>query len=115
VYGKVTQEFLSPTEFCNRVEFGPVQLSLAVNCEAKSDTVVQVNFVETRVSVFGTQLVASPAQGGGEWKYIFSGTLSDSGGSDRGDGDDATTTKRFIRVLEAPNLFVIEQLLPSET
>jgi hypothetical protein len=115
VRGRVTQEFLSPTEFCNRVDFGPLRLSLAVSCEAKSDTVVQVNFVETRVSAFGATLVTSPAKGGGEWKYIFAGTLSDSDDNDRGGAEDATRGRRFIRVLEAPNLFVIEQLLPPET
>jgi hypothetical protein len=116
VRGRVTQEFLSPTEFCNRVDFGPVRLSLAVTCEAKSDAVVQVNFVETRVSAFGRTLVTSPAKGGGEWKYIFAGTLSDSDDHERGGTEDATWgRRRFIRVLEAPNLFVIEQLLPPET
>jgi hypothetical protein len=115
VHGRVTQEFLSPAEFCNRVDFGPVRLSLAVTCEAKSDTVVHVNFVETRVSAWGATLVTSPAQGGGEWKYIFAGTLTEPGSSDGGGTEDATKTRRrFIRVLEAPNLFVIEQLLPPE-
>jgi hypothetical protein len=113
VHGRVTQEFLYPAEFCNRVDFGPVRLSLAVTCEAKSDTVVHVNFVETRVSVWGATLLTSPAQGGGEWKYIFAGTLAEPGSSDGGGTEDATETRRrFIRVLEAPNLFVIEQLLP---
>jgi hypothetical protein len=119
VYGRVTQEFLSPDIFCNRVRLGPVQLSLTARCDVKSDTVVRVNFLKARISLFGKTIVENPASGGGDWKYIFAGIYS--GGDDDDDEDEdgsvpcsSALRPRFVRVLEAPNLFVIEQVLPGD-
>jgi hypothetical protein len=117
VYGRVTQEFPSPDAFCNRVRLGPLELSLTARCQAKSDTVVDVSFLKTQVSLFGNPLVESSASGGGDWKYLFVGAYDGIDG-DPSSGDDGSATsaasgRRFVRVLEAPNLFVIEQVLPS--
>ena len=65
--GKVTQLFEEGEIFYNRVNFGPLRIALKAKREIKSDNVIKVSFLETKVSLFGKTLVEKQA-GGGEFK-----------------------------------------------
>ena len=94
------QDFLDGINFRNRVEMGPLQLSLDAMREVKSGTDIQVSFLRTSVSLFGHNLVENGAKGQGVWSYIYAGIHDEDG------------QKKLIRIFEAPSLFVLEQLLP---
>jgi hypothetical protein len=104
VVGKVTQFFESEQIFYNRVDLGPVRISLQATREVKNDKVIKVTFLETTVSVLGKTLVRKPLSGGGVWKVKFVGIIPN-------DQDDKGGKGRLIRVMETPSLFVLEQRL----
>lgn len=62
--GKVTQFFEEGEIFYNRVNFGPLQIALRAKREIKSDSVIKVSFLETKVSIFGKTLVKKQVGGG---------------------------------------------------
>jgi len=99
-YGNVQQTFLNDNDgtFINSVEFGPLKIALRANCQNKNETVNAVAFQETTVSLFGNEVVKKKVAGGGTWKYLFLGEVEDTDGS-----------KKLVRVMETPSLFIIEQ------
>lgn len=98
LYGKVQQTFLNDGIFINSVEFGPLKISLQATCENKNATVNAVKFQTTTISLFGNTLVTKELNGGGSWKYLFLGEVQDADGS-----------RKLVRVMETPSLFIIEQ------
>lgn len=62
--GKVTQFFEADEIFYNRVNFGPLRIALKAKREIKSDSVIKVSFLETKVSLFGKTLVEKQVGGG---------------------------------------------------
>jgi hypothetical protein len=105
VVGKVTQFFESEQIFYNRVDLGPVRISLQATREVKNDKIIKVTFLETTVSLFGKTLVRTPLSGGGVWKVKFVGIIPNDPNHDKGGKG------RLIRVMETPSLFVLEQRL----
>jgi hypothetical protein len=105
VVGKVTQFFESEQIFYNRVDLGPVRISLQATREVKNDKIIKVTFLETTVSLFGKTLVRKPLSGGGVWKVKFVGIIPNDPNDDKGGKG------RLIRVMETPSLFVLEQRL----
>jgi hypothetical protein len=100
--GKVTQVFEDDEIFYNRVQLGPLMISLKAKREIKSDTAIKVTFWQTTISVFGQKLVQKelPGTSGGVWKVKFVGKIKDANGDEK-----------LIRVMETPSLFVLEQAL----
>jgi hypothetical protein len=94
---------LDDTFFINAVTVGPVKIALRASREIKNDTTIAVKFHTTTVSVFGVKVVEKEVGGGGAWKIIFADIVKDPR-----DG-----TQSFVRVMQTPSLFVIEQpILP---
>ncbi|EEC43700.1 predicted protein [Phaeodactylum tricornutum CCAP 1055/1] len=98
IFGRVTQEFVDDLTFLNAVEIGPLKLSLRAERKVMDDRVIQVSFKESIVSVFGNELIRKEIGGGGTWKYIFAGVMT----------DPASGKRKLLRVMETPSLFVIE-------
>ena len=94
--GKVSQEFVNATGFINAVELGPLKLSLQATREIVDDDRINVFFKETTIELFGIPVVQKPASGGGQWKQIWVGEVTDGG------------KKKLIRIMETPSLFVLE-------
>ena len=65
--GKVTQWFEDENIFYNRVELGPLMISLRAKREIKSDTVIKVSFLQTTISMFGKKLVKKDIGG---WRCV---------------------------------------------
>jgi hypothetical protein len=100
VIGKVSQLFEDEDIFYNRVQLGPLLISLKARREVKNDTSIKVTFLETTVSLFGKALVQKELKGGGVWRCLFVGKMQDANGKEK-----------LVRVMETPSLFVIEQTL----
>jgi hypothetical protein len=100
VVGKVTQVFEDDEIFYNRVQLGPLLISLKARREIKNDVNIKVSFLETTISLFGLKLVQKEAGGGGVWKVKFVGEVKDANGK-----------TKLVRIMETPSLFVIEQTL----
>lgn len=102
--GTVTQEFVNATTFINSVTVGPLEIGLTASRQVKSDTILAVKFHKTTVSVFGVPLVDKEISGGGSWKMLFAGHITDTDG-----------TRKLVRVMQTPSLFVLEQpsLVPT--
>jgi hypothetical protein len=100
--GKVTQVFENDEIFYNRVQLGPLLISLKAKREIKSDTAIKVTFLQTTISVFGQKIVQKelPGTSGGVWKVKFVGKIKDKNGDEK-----------LVRVMETPSLFVLEQAL----
>mmetsp|Transcript_30872 Transcript_30872/g.46871 ORF Transcript_30872/g.46871 Transcript_30872/m.46871 type:complete len:227 (-) Transcript_30872:222-902(-) len=99
--GKVTQFFEDDKTFYNRVNFGPLRISLKASREVKNDSTIKVSFLETKVTLFGQKLVEKQVGGGGIWKVKFVGRIT----------DETSGKERLIRIMETPSLFVLEQPL----
>ena len=99
-YGKVKQEFHDDNvTFINSVTFGPLEASLRATRSIKNDATNLVNkFHQTTIKVFGQTVVDKDIKGGGFWKYLFMGKILDNDG-----------TVKFVRIMETPSLFVLEQ------
>ena len=103
-YGKVTQQFLEDDKtFINSVKVGPLEISLQAERSVKNDKINVVKFFKSRVKLFGNTLVEKDISGGGTWKYLYLGKMTDSKGK-----------TRLVRVMETPSLFVIEQPITSD-
>lgn len=102
LYGKVQQTFLEDGIFVNSVEFGPLKIELRAKCDNKSETVNAVSFQDTSATLFGNKIITKELNGGGAWKYLFLGEVVDSDGS-----------RKLVRVMETPSLFIIEQPIES--
>ena len=100
-YGKVKQEFHDDTiTFVNSVSFGPLEASLRATRSIKNDATNLVKFHQTTIKVFGQTIVDKEIKGGGFWKYLFMGKILDKDG-----------TRKLVRIMETPSLFVLEQPL----
>jgi hypothetical protein len=110
-YGRVTQQFLdhdtNPTiisksdrSFVNSVEFGPLVASLRASKSIKNETTNLVYFHQTTIQFLGITILDKEIKGVGFWKYLFMGTIIDTGGQ-----------KKLIRIMETPSLFILEQPL----
>lgn len=102
LYGKVQQTFLDKGKFVNSVEFGPIKISLQAKCRNKNKTANIVTFEETCITLFGNEISKQETKGGGVWKYLFLGEITDVDG-----------TRKLVRVMETPSLFIIEQHISS--
>jgi hypothetical protein len=100
VDGSVQQEFLDPETFVNSVSLGPFTAALTANRVVKNDTTNEVIFLRTKIQILGQTLVEKEVNGGGFWEYLFMGTITDKDG-----------IKKFVRIMETPSLFVLEQEL----
>eukprot|EP00545_Synedropsis_sp_CCMP1620_P007673 CAMPEP_0119008910 /NCGR_PEP_ID=MMETSP1176-20130426/4022_1 /TAXON_ID=265551 /ORGANISM="Synedropsis recta cf, Strain CCMP1620" /LENGTH=219 /DNA_ID=CAMNT_0006961329 /DNA_START=13 /DNA_END=672 /DNA_ORIENTATION=- len=100
VSGKVQQEFLDETTFINTVTLGPLKAALRATRSVKNDSTNLVKFHQTTISVFGQTVLEKDIKGGGFWKYLFMGKIVDTDGKEK-----------FIRIMETPSLFVLEQPL----
>jgi hypothetical protein len=100
--GIVQQEFIDDITFRNSVRLGPLTLTLTATREIRDDETIIVTFRSTTARLFEQTIVSRPITGGGVWKILFTGTIVDE--------DDDRRTK-LVRVLEAPSLFVLEQVL----
>lgn len=98
VVGKVSQLFESDEIFYNRVNFGPLQISLRAKREIKNDSTIKVSFLETSFNLFGRTLKKANVGGGGVWKVKFVGKVQDENGKEK-----------LVRIMETPSLFVLEQ------
>jgi hypothetical protein len=102
VVGKVTQVFEGDEIFYNRVELGPLMISLKAKREIKSNTAIKVTFLQTTFFLFGQKVMQQelPGTSGGIWKVKFVGKIRDGNGNEK-----------LVRVMETPSLFVLEQAL----
>ena len=101
LYGKVQQEFLPDNvTFINSVQLGPVQAALRATKSVKNDTTNLVKFHQTTIKIFGQTVLDKDIKGGGFWKYLFMGKIIDTDGK-----------AKFIRIMETPSLFILEQPL----
>jgi hypothetical protein len=89
----------------NAVTLGPLRIALTATRKNVKDgtTTIAVTFRKTNgcESVWQNTVVEKEIQGGGIWKYRYNGVVKDVDGS-----------KKRVRILEAPSLFVLEQ--PAE-
>jgi hypothetical protein len=100
-HGNVKQEFRDDNvTFINSVSFGPLEASLRATRTIKNDSTNLVKFHQTTIKVFGRTLLDKEIKGGGFWKYLFVGKILDDDG-----------TEKFVRIMETPSLFVLEQPL----
>jgi len=99
--GQVTQEFLNKEQFINAVHWGPLKISLFARRKTIDKNRVQVYFDETVIQFLGKDLKRVPAKGSGVWKCLFVGEFY----------DDRIKKNKLIRIIEAPSLFVLEQIL----
>lgn len=102
IVGKVTQVFEEGETFYNRVEVGPLMISLKAKREIKSNTAIKVTFLQMTINVFGQKVMQKelPGTSGGVWKVKFVGKIKDGNGNEK-----------LVRVMETPSLFVLEQAL----
>lgn len=100
VVGKVSQYFPDDEFFYNRVRLGPLEISLKAKREIKNDSIIKVSFLQMAISLFGKTVKESDMGGGGVWKVKFAGKVQDANGKEK-----------FVRVMETPSLFVLEQPL----
>lgn len=100
VVGKVSQLFENDEIFYNRVDFGPLQISLRAKREIMNDSTIKVSFLETSFNLFGQTLKKSEVKGGGVWKMKFVGKVKDENGKEK-----------LVRIMDTPSLFVLEQEL----
>lgn len=96
--GKVIQDFVDDKTFINAVEIGPVKIALTVERKIRDAATIEVFFKRTTISLFNQKIIENETRGGGIWKYIFAGTIRDNDG-----------TTKFIRIMQTPSLFIIEQ------
>lgn len=104
VVGKVNQFFEDDDIFYNRVEFVHpkfLQIALKAQREIKNDSTIKVTFLETKISLFGTEITSKQMSGGGAWKCKFIGPVY----------DQSTQQEKLLRIMETPSLFIIEQPL----
>jgi hypothetical protein len=94
--GKVSQYFEDDEVFYNRVEFGPLQISLRAKRELKNDDTIKVSFLQTSFNLFGKTIKTSPVGGGGVWKVKFAGTYIDLDGNEK-----------LMRIMYTPSLFIL--------
>jgi hypothetical protein len=101
--GAVTQEFdRDGATFINAVQVLGLRIALTATRRIQNDTTIAVKFHRTAVSVFGVPIVERETRGGGAWKVIYAGTITDRDG-----------TTKLVRILQTPSLFVIEQPLAA--
>mmetsp|Transcript_10505 Transcript_10505/g.26495 ORF Transcript_10505/g.26495 Transcript_10505/m.26495 type:complete len:212 (-) Transcript_10505:81-716(-) len=98
VVGKVSQLFEDDEIFYNRVNFGPLQISLRAKREIMNDSTIKVSFLETSFNLFGKTLKKGEVGGGGVWKVKFVGKVQGESGKEK-----------LVRIMETPSLFVLEQ------
>lgn len=65
VVGKVSQLFEDDEIFYNRVNFGPLQISLRAKREIMNDSTIKVSFLQTSFNLFGKTLKQADVGGGG--------------------------------------------------
>ena len=99
-YGKVQQEFIDNVTFINSVKLGPVEAALRATKSVKNDSTNLVKFHQTTVKIFGKTVLDKDIKGGGFWKYLFMGKIVDTDGKEK-----------FVRIMETPSLFILEQPL----
>jgi hypothetical protein len=98
--GKVTQFFCNETVYQNRVEFGPLQVSIFGNREPLSDSDIQVGFYRTQIHAWGQLLVDRNVDlwhNPGLWEHIFVGQVEVEG------------ENWLLRVMNTPKLFILRQ------
>lgn len=105
-YGQVTQIFLDDGEtYINQAKFGPLVTTFRALKSTKDDLTNEVNFNLATIKLFGRRLVQRHVDlRGGEWHYVFLGTVLDEDGQ-----------KKLIRVMETPRLFILEQPVSSQS
>lgn len=94
--GKVTQIITDDTNFINRVEIGPLRVSLSAERKVLDDERIRVSFVETAFCLFGVELLRKPTKGAGVWQQVY----VEDGGADG---------SASLRVMNTPSLFVLKQ------
>lgn len=98
--GKVTQYFCNETVYQNRVQFGPLQVSIFGEREPLSDSDIQVRFYRTQVHAWGKRLVDRNVDlwhAPGLWEHIFVGKVEVEGET------------WLLRVMNTPKLFILRQ------
>lgn len=98
VVGKVSQLFEDDEIFYNRVNFGPLQLSLRARRKVMNDTTIKVSFLETSFNLFGKTISRKEVGGGGIWKVKFVGKIKTEDG-----------VEKLVRIMDTPSLFILEQ------
>jgi hypothetical protein len=98
VVGKVTQLFEDDEIFYNRVNFGPLQISLRARRKVMNDTTIKVSFLETSFNLFGKTISKKEVGGGGVWKVKFVGIVRSADG-----------TGKLVRIMDTPSLFILVQ------
>jgi len=100
--GKVVQTFVNEVKSYNQVSFGDfIDISLELEREVKSDSVIKVSFIETSFKILGKVVRQSPTNGGGAWKVKFVGKIE----------DEATGNQSLVRIMDTPSLFVLQSPL----
>ena len=92
--GSVTQRVINDVDFVNSVSLGPLEISLRATMERVTDTRINVAFREMSFVWFGMKLRSVEVEGKGVWNVMYAGEV---------DG-------KSFRVMETPNLFVLEEL-----
>jgi hypothetical protein len=105
VIGQVTQLFQDDETFYNRVALGPFSIALKAKRKIMNDSTIKVSFLETKFSLLDKiTLKEGKVGGGGTWKVKFVGTVNDSAAAATAGG-----SKKLIRIMETPSLFILEQ------
>ncbi len=100
VVSKVSQLFEDDEIFYNRVNFGPLQISLRARRQVMNDTTIKVSFLETSLNLFGKTISKKEVGGGGAWKVKFVGKVKSEDGKEK-----------LVRIMDTPSLFILEQEL----
>jgi hypothetical protein len=98
--GEVKQIIVDDTIFRNHITLGPLEMTMRAKREIKSSKELVITLLETTVNLFGAQLLKKEMGGSGMWTYKFVGKMKDKDGKEK-----------LIRIIQAPNLFILEQAL----
>ena len=96
--GKVTQFFCNETVYQNRVQFGPLQVSIFGKRRLLSDTDIEVGFYRTQIHLWGQQVLDRNVElwrTPGRWEHIFVGQVEVEGQT------------LLLRVMNTPKLFIL--------
>ena len=123
IFGKVKQVILDDDIFQNSVQLGPLEMTVKAKRQIMNHHELKITLLEGAVSLFHIPLLQkdiintgdrNSSNGGssndkriGSWKYIFLGTRTTTTTTKK--GQDGKKQRKLIRIMQAPNLFILEQ------
>lgn len=94
---KVVQTFKNNENYVNSLFLGPVEIESHAKKTIVNNDTIHVDFQEFVVKLFGYEVFSKEVFGSGEWKLVFAGVVNDG------------ESKKFLRIMKAPDLFILEQ------